>query len=296
MDSIIFPLQPLSSASGGAVSSTPPLVAAVRAGNLTAVNALIAADGVDLEARDSLGYTALLAVFDATVYTGVSLNRYPIFKALLAAGADPNAATRFGETPLMLCLWRIYAAFSYEAGIAHDPRYTKRLLRAGADPNATQHGESVFYMALKHGKYQEAAYILQAGANPLVGETGGIDAIGDGIFVREELVDLILQNTRDGAARIEYVTEGRKVLRSLLLILDGRPHVSVFAINTWPRRNFIADYSAERLHDLYKRFTLEDRMPLLKIWHSTPRRWKLLRMEQAIAAREAAAAMAQEEA
>ena len=273
----------------------PPLVAAVRAGSLELVNAAIAA-GVDLEARDSLGYTALLAVFDATVYVVASPNRYKIFKALLAAGADPNATTKYGETPLMLCLWRIYGASSYTTGIVHDPRYTKRLLRAGADPNASQYCESVFYMALKHGKYEEAAYILQAGANPLVGESGGIDAIGDGIFVREDLVDLVLENTANGAARMEYVAAGRKLLRSLLLILDGRPHVSVFAINTWPRRNFIADYTAERLHDLYKRFTLEDRMPLLKIWHSTPRRWKLLRMEQAIAAREAAAAAAQEEA
>lgn len=261
-------------------------MSAVRAGDLAAVCALIAGHGVsptaDLEAKDSAGLTALAAVFDATVYTSVSPNRYKIFKALLAAGADPNTTDRFGTTPLMLCLWRIYGTHNTDPyRIVHDPRYTKRLLRAGADPSAAQHGESVFYMALKHGKYQEAAYILQAGANPLVGETGGIDAIGDGIFVREELVNLILENTADGAARLEYVTAGRELLRSLLLILDGRPYMSVFAINTWPRRNFIADYSAERLHDLYKRFTREYRMPFMLIWHAPWWRWELLRRYRA---------------
>ena len=272
MASTAFALRPLLSGSGsvGSTAAIPPLVTAVRAGDFAAVNSLIAA-GADLEAKDSAGLTALAAVFDATVYMAASTTRYKVFKALLTAGADPNTTDRFGTTPLMLCLWRIYGASNTDPyRIVHDPRYTKRLLRAGADPNAAQHGETIFYMALKHGKYQEAAYILQAGANPLIGETGGIDAIGDGIFVREELVDLILENTADGAARLEYIAAGRELLRSLLLILDGRPHMSVFAINTWPRRNFIADYTAERLIALHGRFTLEDRMPLLLLWESAP--------------------------
>jgi hypothetical protein len=251
-----------------------PLIAAVRQDRLSAVKAILAA-GCDLDAKDAAGLTALAAVFDATVYRPHHTNRYEIFEALIAAGANVNAADKYGATPLMLCLWRIYGTHLTDPYmVTHDSRYTAKLLAAGACPNAQLHGESVFYMALKHSKYEEAALILRAGANPLVGDGGGVDIIGDGIFVREELVDLILENTTDQAARIEYVEAGRAVLRGLLLILDGREYVSVFANNSWPRRNFIADMWAEQLHALYARFTGEVRMPLLKIWLSNPRNWR----------------------
>lgn len=228
------------------------LSTAVRVGALNTMKEILATK-VDVNEKDSVGMTALHRVFEPVFTTRLPPNRYAIFKELIAAGADVNAADKYGATPLMMCLWRIYGR-STGTEIVHDPRYTKRLLRAGADPNAQQYGESVFYMALKLGKYQEAAYILQAGANPLLGDAGGCDMIGDGIFVREELVDLILANTTDPVALASYKDAGKKVLEGLLLILDGRPSVSVFADNGWPRKNFIADYDASRIHALYARF------------------------------------------
>jgi hypothetical protein len=219
------------------------LSTAVRVNALESVKEFIAA-GADLEEKDSIGMTALHRVFDPVITTRPPPHRYAIFKELLAAGANVNAATPYGATPLMLCLWRI-----------DDPRYVRLLLRHGASATAQLHGETVFYMALKRGKYQEAAYILQAGANPLVGDDLGCeDTVGDGIFVREELVDLILTNTRDLDARVAYVEAGKKVLEGLLIVLESRPSVPVFACNEWPCKNFIADYTTERVSELYRQF------------------------------------------
>jgi hypothetical protein len=261
-------------------TAASPLVQAVRNDDLAALKTILAA-GCDLEAKDSAGLTALAAVFDSTVYAPRHTNRYKIFEALIDAGANPNTTDKYGCTPLMFCLWRIYGESTTDPYmVVHDSRYTAKLLAAGADANAQLAGESVFYMALKHEKYEEAALILRAGADPLVGN-GGVDAIGDGIYVRQNLVDMILANVSDEAIRIRYVEEGRKVLRGLLLILDGREYMSVYADNGWPRKGFITDIWAEQLHALYARFTGEVRLPLLKIWLSTPWNWRNFERDRA---------------
>jgi len=69
------------------------LLAAAEAGRSTEVSRLIAA-GVDLEARDSQGRTALLLA--------VAGNHLGVAKALLAAGASPNAQAANRDTPWLL--------------------------------------------------------------------------------------------------------------------------------------------------------------------------------------------------
>ena len=69
------------------------LLAAAETGRSTDVARLIAA-GVDLEARDSQGRTALLLA--------VAGNHVGVAKALLAAGASPNAQAANRDTPWLL--------------------------------------------------------------------------------------------------------------------------------------------------------------------------------------------------
>src|SRR5262245_53044650 len=63
-----------------------------RQGNSTAVGLFIDA-GMNLEARDSVGQTALM--------TATLANQPETVKVLLAKGADPDAKDKFGGTALM---------------------------------------------------------------------------------------------------------------------------------------------------------------------------------------------------
>ena len=84
-------------------------------------------------------------------------------RALLAAGANPNAVDEKGRTALM------GAAYKGNAEIA------KALLDAGANPNAAKNNKDTALMYAAGGEYSEVAkMLLDAGANPnAVNDEGG---------------------------------------------------------------------------------------------------------------------------
>ncbi len=80
--------------------------------------------GVPSEARDNLGWTALMGV-----------NSPALARALLAGKADPNARDKDGTTPLLS---------------TDDDRVALILLRAGADPRVQNENGTLRAQALKH--------------------------------------------------------------------------------------------------------------------------------------------------
>jgi len=108
-----------------------PLLAAVKNGSTKNVELLLLKKGLDVNARDRNGATALVP---ATTHSDGSLN------LLLQRGADPNLQDRNGATPLM------------HASYACLPEATRALLAAGADPRiADARGKT----ALRNGRVAE---------------------------------------------------------------------------------------------------------------------------------------------
>jgi ankyrin repeat protein len=127
-----------------------PLLDAVKAGNVDAVRAAIAA-GSDALAADTDGTSALhWAVHEAAGDIG---------KVLIEAGADASAANRYGITPLYLAVQNGDAAL------------TAALLAAGADANgANPDGETALMTAARTGNVATLRVLLDAGAQPNVRE------------------------------------------------------------------------------------------------------------------------------
>ena len=111
---------------GGVTYEGNPLHYAVQYANIPAIAALLE-HGVDLEAEDSSGYTALHIIALST--SGISHSRgihlhnrqeSDVAALLLEHGADPNSQTGFGHTPLHY---------------VSDPVMAALLLNYGADVN-----------------------------------------------------------------------------------------------------------------------------------------------------------------
>jgi ankyrin repeat protein len=157
----------------------PPLVAAVRAGNLEAVRALLR-NHADVNASQGDGATALhwaahlddLAATDLLIRAGARVNTAddtgitPLYLAcmnrdaalverLLAAGANPNLALLSGETPLMMC------------SRAGDPASVKALLVHGADVNAKEkmHHQTALMWAASEKRPEVVKELLEVGAD-----------------------------------------------------------------------------------------------------------------------------------
>ncbi|MDC3418001.1 M48 family metallopeptidase [Aquibacillus salsiterrae] len=102
-------------------------------------------------------------------------------ESLLAAGADPNQLTNYGESALSI-------AIDYE-----NTELVPLLLENGADPNLIdQYGLTPLYSAVVMDNLSSAKLLLDAGANPMIVDEEGMTAIDYAKeFELPEMIDLL---------------------------------------------------------------------------------------------------------
>lgn len=142
------------------------LIQAIRAGDLDALSALLAEHPGLAEARleDRRGSRTPLHV--ATDWPGYFPNGPEVVRALLAAGADPDADSEnpFGVRPL------------HAAAAAGDHDSARALLEAGADPNVRQQGGyTPLHSAAHSGDVELVRLLLVHGADPALVTDDGQD-------------------------------------------------------------------------------------------------------------------------
>lgn len=137
----------LAAAGPAGAASGPPLVEAARTAGAAAVRALLERRGVDVDAAETDGTTALhWAAYRGDVETA---------RLLLGAGSDAGPANRYGVTPLTLAAGR------------GDASIVEALLDAGADPNTTlPEGETALMTAARTGAVDVLRLLLDRGADP----------------------------------------------------------------------------------------------------------------------------------
>jgi RNA polymerase sigma factor (sigma-70 family) len=142
---------------------------AVRLGDLAKVGAFLDADPALLNAQErwdeatarQFGLPVLVSSFSA-LHRAVYNGDMELARLLLARGADVNARTRVGQTPLHLAV------------LIDRPPLAELLLAAGADPNgATDRGITSLHCAVILGRAALADLLLASGADPLLRDCQG---------------------------------------------------------------------------------------------------------------------------
>ncbi len=141
-----------------AAAARAPLADAAEQRDKTSIGKLLASAGVDVNATQVDGTTALhWAAYHADAETAA---------LLIQAGASVNTLNRYGVPPLAQACTNGNAAI------------VKLLLQAGADANATMKGgESVLMLAARSGNVEAVRALLARGANPKSRERLGQTAL-----------------------------------------------------------------------------------------------------------------------
>lgn len=148
----------LALAGAGAAAQSPPLVDAIRAADVDAVNALLRQPRIDVNAAEPDGMTAL--------HWAAHLDDSDAARLLLQAGADVNAANVFGVTPLRL------------AATNGSPAMLDVLLPAGADHEAAiGEGETALMTVARTGNVEAIRRLLEHGAEVDAALQGGQTAL-----------------------------------------------------------------------------------------------------------------------
>lgn len=129
-----------------AAVDVPPLVAAVKAGDVAQVRALIA-EGADPNTAEPDGTTPL--------HWAAHRQDVEATRLLLGAGAVANSSNRYGVRPLSL------------AAVGGHPDVVRALLDAGANPNTSlTEGETALMTAARTGSADAVELLLDGGADP----------------------------------------------------------------------------------------------------------------------------------
>ncbi len=137
-----------------------PILAAIRSGDLKAVEARLAAAPKSVMAKDFTGHTAL--------HYAANSGRARIAALLLAKGADPNALNIEGRSPLHLAAMRCFLEVA------------KVLIAKGAKINlrGTMFGSTPLHVAAGFGCVKVIALLLDKGAKTDVKDKQGLTPLG----------------------------------------------------------------------------------------------------------------------
>lgn len=163
-------------------------VKAAGANDTKIVNEYIRSGG-DLEAKDELGRTAIV---EAAV-----MSCYDVIKILIEAGANVNAESEFGNTPLMLLTTKSNAT-----------EIIKLLIDVGADVNHINTiNKTALICAVKVNLLKNVAILLEAGADLNI-----VDAVGKTALnhAKGECYDLIKKYI--DKEQYEYVSSNRLLI------------------------------------------------------------------------------------
>ncbi len=134
----------LQAGSLGSLYANEALVSAARSGDLAGLSSLLAGAWINFSTLVD-GSTAL--------YWAAYEEQLPAANQLLAAGADPSLADRYGVTPL------------YLASMNGNTDIVSALLDSGADPDAlAPSGESMLMIAARTGVPSVISKLINAGA------------------------------------------------------------------------------------------------------------------------------------
>jgi len=152
----------------------------IHKGDPAAIHAALGS-GADANTRDDLGATALM---HAAAYAPLGAMR-----DLIAAGADVNAVSNAGFTPVM---WSL-----------HDPAKLKFLLSKHADVNVrTKDGNTALILARQNGLSDAVPILLRAGAK----DEDGMDPVSRPALQTGR--DLLLRNLGVGTANAHDLAVG----------------------------------------------------------------------------------------
>ena len=129
----------------GASQPHESVIAAVRAGDATALRTLLDAGQMKVDAPEPDGTTALHWAAHRDDLVAVDL--------LISAGADVNATNDYGVTPLFLACTNVSA------------EVVARLLNAGADSEARTEGETALMTAVRTGSIDAVKLLIAHGAD-----------------------------------------------------------------------------------------------------------------------------------
>lgn len=200
-------------------------------GDLARLKTLLAS-GLEVNARDHNGWTALHWASDETARWGDLRNQQASLRLLIAHGADVNARTNHGETPLGFGAWsdncirvlleaganvNIMGAFMggaplHEAAWQGSDEGVRLLLHAGANPNAqTSDGWTPLMFAVIHRSPQCVEDLLKAGARVNTRNVLGETALDElkGANLPNAFSQMILKSDR------QYVRERREIIAKL---------------------------------------------------------------------------------
>ncbi len=188
---------------GADVEKCPPagynhqhLVHAIATKNFRPMLALLFEAGVDIEAKNAQGQTALCAACE-------NVDRDKV-KALLELGADPNTTNSYGRRPLDAVLDHYGYAYGYGTAAGTHDEIIGLLLTAGADANLSPHvamQASPLHIAARAGKMDTLKMLVarharidqtdrtRAGLTPLMAalESGQMEAAK---FLKDHGADL----------------------------------------------------------------------------------------------------------
>lgn len=193
-----------------------PLIEAVRALNLDAVDALLTA-GADANLLDAGGRSALM--YAAAAYDDP--RALSIAERLLEAGADTNLRAPDGTTPLVEVL---------EQGPSSSAlRMARTLIAAGADTNVVSAGETPLSLALAHGWLEAVDLLLASGADVNLtygdGQTALLQAAAEGAELK--LLRRLLRAPVDLNARNP---EGRTALMLVAMDVSETAPIRLFTL------------------------------------------------------------------